>query len=446
MKYSEAVDYLDGKVVLGVKPSLDRIIAVCSRMGYPQNAFDSIQVTGTNGKTSVSRMAAAILKKCGFHVGLFTSPHLETVRERIRVGDRMISVEEFADALADIKPLIEDAEGELGGRLTYFEVVTALAYHYFRSREVGVAVLEVGMGGRWDATNVVDSEVSVITNIDMDHTAELGETLEEIAFEKVGIVNEGAVLVTSEARRKMLLMIAERCEEVGAEMKVLGRDFRIEFDLPYRVKGEPPAQVLSIRGLEGREFRDIRLPLLGKHQAVNAACAVAAAQAYADPREKTDPEVFRDALEATIVPGRLEILGRRPTVVADGAHNVLGIDRLAAAITGEFEYEKLVVVVAVLGDKDARGMLRILGAIADELVVTENRSTRSIRAERLGGLCRIEGIECRAEPDFSKAFTFARELAGPDGLVCVTGSLFTVSEVRIHTRRQKPSKEGRQDR
>ncbi len=446
MKYSEAVDYLDSKVVLGVKPSLDRIRAACRLMDEPQGAYDAVQVTGTNGKTSVSHMTAGILRACGYKVGLFTSPHLETVRERITVNGRLISANEFTRVLAETRPMIEEAEAETGEALTYFEVVTAMAFQCFRQAGVDVAVLEVGMGGRWDSTNVVDCEVAVITNVDLDHVNELGNTREAIAGEKAGIINEGCVLVTGEGTREILMLIAGRCEDVGAEMKVFGRDFRLEYQLPYRVPGEPPAQIISVRGLEARDFKDIKLPLIGKHQAVNAACAIACCQAYTDPRGRTDPDIFRSALEKSVVPGRLEALSEKPAVVTDGAHNVLGVDRLAAALTGEFDYDRLVIVVAILEDKDARGMLKVLGAVSDEVIVTENRSARSILAPRLGSYCRMEGIKHEVEPDFSKAMKLAYNIAGARGLICVTGSLYTVSEARVFFRHQKASREMRQDR
>jgi dihydrofolate synthase/folylpolyglutamate synthase len=446
MKYSEAVDFLDSKVVLGVKPSLDRIKAVCGYMDEPQTAYHAVQITGTNGKTSVAHMMASVLRACGYKVGLFTSPHLETVRERIVVNGKLIPASSFAEVMTEIKPFIQKAEKDTREALTYFEVVTAAAFQYFKRELVDVAVLEVGMGGRWDSTNVVQCDVAVITNVDLDHVDELGHTREEIAVEKAGIVNEGCVLVTGEADREILAILARRCEEVTAGMKMLGRDFRLEYQVPYRVPGETPAQIISVRGLEGREFQDIKLPLVGKHQAVNAACAIAACQVYTDPRGTTGPEIYREALESTGVPGRLEVISERPPVITDGAHNVLGMDRLAAALTGEFDYERLVVVVAILQDKNARGMLKVLGAIADEVIVTENRSARSIGAPRLGTYCRMLGIKHQVEPDFSKAMKLAYNSSGRRGLICVTGSLFTVSEARIFFRHQKASREMRQDR
>lgn len=446
MKYSEAVDYLDGKIVLGVKPSLDRIKALCGLMGDPQDSYDAIQVTGTNGKTSVSYMVGAILRACGFKVGMFTSPHLETVRERVSVNGRLIPVSAFAEVLTEMIPFIEQAEAAVGEQITYFEVVTAVAYRHFKNTSVEVAVLEAGMGGRWDATNLVDCDVAVITNIGLDHVNELGDTREKIAREKVGIISEGCILITAESDRDILMLMAGRCRDVGAEMKVFGRDFRLDYQLPYQVRGEAPAQIMSLTALEGREFKEIKLPMLGKHQAVNAACAIAAAQSYTDPRERTDPGVFREALQSVKVPGRLEILSERPRVVADGAHNVMGADRLAAAVTGEFDYERLVVVVSILEDKDARGMLKILGSIADEIVLTENRSARSIPAAKLGSFCRMEGIAHRVEPDFARAMRLAYNIAGREGMICVTGSLYTVSEARIYFKHQKASREMRQDR
>ena len=229
-------------------------------------------------------------------------------------------------------------------------------------------------------------------------------------------------------------------------MKVFGRDFRLDYQLSYRVPGEPPAQMISVRGLEGREFKDIKLPLVGKHQAINAACAAACAQAYTDPRKRTDPDAFRKALETSPVPGRLEALSEHPLVLVDGAHNVLGMDRLVTALTSEFEYDRLVVVVAILADKDARGMLHVLGQAAHTVVVTENRSSRSVEAKRLGSFCRMERIRHEVEPDFAKALGLAYNIAGRRGLICVTGSLYTVSEARIYFRRQKASREMRQDR
>ncbi|MDD5447766.1 MAG: bifunctional folylpolyglutamate synthase/dihydrofolate synthase [Actinomycetota bacterium] len=446
MKYSQAVDYLDSKVVLGVKPSLERIKALCDLMGNPQKSYDSIHITGTNGKTSVARMASSILMECGFAVGLYTSPHLETVRERICVNGKLISVDDFARTLDFLLPLVEEAETAAGEELTYFEVVTAIAYSYFQEKGVDVAVFEVGMGGRWDATNLVEGEVAVITNIEMDHMSELGRTKKEIASEKVGIIKEGSILITAEAEREMLMAIARRCHDVGAEMKVFGRDFKLVYCVPYLAEGEAPSQYISVLGLGERIIKDIRLPLMGKHQAVNAACAIVAAQCYTDPRLKTSEDCFKRALQKTTIPGRLEILSTSPLVVCDGAHNAAAAQKLASTLISDFEYENLVLVVSISSDKDARGILFVLGRIASTLILTESRSSRALPADKLERFCRMEGIDCIVEPDFSKAMKLAYNSAGTEGMICVTGSLFTVAESKIFFKRQKASKEMRQDR
>lgn len=446
MKYSQAVNYLDGKVVLGVKPSLARIEALCDLIGNPQKSYDSIHITGTNGKTSVARMVSPILAECGFRVGLYTSPHLETVRERICVNGKLISSDDFTRTLDFLLPLVEEAEASAGEELTYFEVVTAIAYSYFKEKNVDVAVFEVGMGGRWDATNLIASEVAVITNIELDHMNELGRTKEEIASEKVGIIKEGTTLVTAEAEREMLMAIARRCHDVGAEMKVFGRDFKLAYCVPCLEEGKAPSQYISVLGLEEKVFEDIRLPLIGKHQAVNAACAIAAAQCYTDSRSKTSEDCFKRAVQKTTIPGRLEVLSTSPLVVCDGAHNVAAAQRLASTLIGDFECENLALVVSISSDKDARGILSILGRIAGTLILTENRSSRAFPADKLERFCRMEGIDCIVEPDFPKAMELAYNSAGREGMICVTGSLFTVAEAKIFFKRQKASREMRQDR
>ncbi len=444
LKYTEAIDYLDEKVFFGVKPSLDRIRLVCQELGDPQRSYDSIQVTGTNGKSSVAHMMSRVLTKAGFKVGRFTSPHLETVRERIAVRERLISPDAFAATLEKIMPAVERAE-KAAGPLTYFEVVTAIAYRYFEKSGVDVAVFEVGLGGAWDATNLVDSEVAVLTNVELDHTRELGGTREEIAREKVEVIKEGSRVITAEGTREILLIIAEKCEQVNADLEVFGRDFRLMYWVPYFPPGRKPGQVLSIRGLEG-EYIDIRLPLVGKHQSVNAACAVAAAEAYASPRGGLEPDMVKKALEGLRVEGRLENLAVRPWVVADGAHNPSAVAKLASTLVSDYDFSRLVMVVAILQDKDVRGMLAVLGTVADELILTENRSTRSSRARDLAMVCSKLGLNYEVEPGFSQALERAKRSAGSRGMVCITGSMYTVAEARAYYRHQEVTKEIRQDR
>lgn len=449
MKYSEAVDYLDSRVSLGVKPSLERISRVLNMLGNPQRGFDSIQITGTNGKTSVSHMISRILQEAGFNVGLFTSPHLETVRERIVVNGQVISVDSFTRVMEKIIPFIEEAEKELCEELTYFEVVTALCFDYFREVGIDVGVLEVGMGGRWDATNVVDSKVCVITNIGMDHVKELGPTKAHIAREKAGIISPNSVVVTAEATREILEIFSQECLRRDARLCVFGREFKLDYVLPYRVRGEAPAQLISIIGLNNKRYSDIKIPLLGKHQTVNAACAVFASQCFIESTtlERTlDVETVRSALGSVRIPGRLEVVRERPLLVLDGAHNPDGVSKLVSSLVSEFEYKKLIFVVSILDDKDARKILDTLGSAGDLIVCTQNRSTRAIPAAELARMCETLGIRYELKEDFAEAMNYALDIAQPLGLVCVTGSLYTVSEARIFLRQQSVSLEMRQDR
>ncbi len=449
MRYSHAVDYLDSKVVLGVKPSLRRILRVLDMLGNPQHSFESIQVTGTNGKTSVSNMISTILKEEGFLVGLYTSPHLETVRERIVVNGQIISVDAFTSIMERLIPFVERAEQELGEELTYFEVVTAVGFEFFKEAGIDVGVLEVGMGGRWDATNVVNSRVGVITNVGMDHVKELGPTKAHIAKEKAGIIKSGSVVVTAEASKEILEIFFSECQKKNASLRVFGRDFKLDYILPYRVRGEAPAQLISMIGLDNRCYSDMKIHLLGKHQAVNAACAVYAAQCFMEishPGRVLDVQTVRSALASVKVPGRLEIAGEMPLLLLDGAHNPDGISKLVSSIISEFEYKRLIFVVSILEDKDAPTILKILGSAGDLIVCTQNRSSRSIPAGELTRLCEALGVKHELRKDFSEAMNYATEIAGPLGLVCVTGSLYTVSEARIFLKQQNASTEIRQDR
>ncbi len=449
MMYSEAVDYLDSKVVLGVKPSLDRVLRVLDMLGNPQHSFDAIQVTGTNGKTSVSHMISKILQEAGFNTGLFTSPHLETVRERVAVNGQIISVDSFTSVMDKIVPFIERAEKELGEELTYFEVVTVLCFEFFRASGIDVGVLEVGMGGRWDATNVVDSKVCVITNVGLDHVKELGPTRTQIAREKAGIISPGSVVVTAEVAREILEIFSQECLKKNARLCVFGRDFKLDYVLPYRVRGEAPAQLISIIIPNEERYSDIKIPLLGKHQTVNAACAVFACKRFVESsneQRRLETETVRSALGSVRIPGRLEVVGERPLLVLDGAHNPDGVSKLVSSLASEFEYKRLIFMVSILDDKDAWKILEILGSAADLIVCAQNRSARAIPAAKLARICEALRIKHELKEDFAEAMNYACEIAQPEGLVCVTGSLYTVSEARIFLRHQSASAEMRQDR
>ncbi len=419
-----------------LEPSLDRIRAVMELMGDPQRTFPVIHVTGTNGKTSTARIIESVLREMGLKTGRFTSPHLHSMLERIAISGVPVDAERFLAAYDDVIPFIElvDARsaGDGGPRMTYFEVLVAVAYAAFADLPVDVAVVEVGMGGSWDATNVVDATVSVVTPIDVDHRHFLGDTPEEIAQEKAGIIKEDAITLSAvQPDRDAAEVLVERAIEVGARIKFEGNDFGVDAQ-DVAVGG----QQISLRGLAA-EYPDLFLPLHGTHQAQNAAVAVAAVEAFVGGGEQPlDIDVLRAGLAAVESPGRLEVVRRSPTVVVDAAHNPAGARALRDALNDAFTFVKLVGVVAVMKDKDATEILEILEPALDEVVVTRNSSPRSMSARELGEIANDLFGEHRVTvvrelPEALDTAAGLADEAGVGGGVLATGSVVTVADVRM---------------
>lgn len=429
MDFAEAEGFLNATEMHGIKPSLDRIEVLCRKLGDPQLRYPSIHITGTNGKTSTARMIASILMRNGKRVARYTSPHLQSVTERISVNGRPMPEEDFAEFMGRIAPLVEEANAETGDPLSYFEVSTALAFRYFAAREVDVAVMEVGMGGRWDATNIVDSRVSVITNVAWDHVEELGPALADIAREKAGIIKPGVPVVCGEADPAVLEVLEAAADGCGAPFKLLGRDFELLYRVSYGIQTERIGQFIGVRGLL-REYADLFLPLLGDYQAANAACAVAACESYAGGLRYLSFEDVGQGLARVSSPGRLEVVSFNPLVLLDGAHNEEGARRLARVLANDIDYERLVLVLGILEDKDWRGMLRVLVPLADTVILTRSRSARAARPEDLRREAGLLGREALLVEEVPEAVKAARTLAGVGDAVCVTGSLYTVGEAR----------------
>ncbi len=419
-----------------LEPSLDRIGAVMQLMGDPQRTFPVIHVTGTNGKTSTARIIESVLREMGLKTGRFTSPHLHSMLERIAVGGVPVDAERFLAAYDDVIPFVElvDArsQGDGGPRMTYFEVLVAVAYAAFADLPVDVAVVEVGMGGSWDATNVVDAPVSVVTPIDVDHRHFLGDTPEEIAGEKAGIIKADAITLSAvQPDRDAAEVLIERATEVGARIKFESNDFGVTaHDVALG------GQQISLRGLAS-DYPDLFLPLHGTHQAQNAAVAVAAVEAFVGGGEQPlDLDVLRAGLAAVESPGRLEVVRRSPTVVVDAAHNPAGARALRDALNDAFTFVKLVGVVAVMKDKDATEILEILEPALDEVVITRNSSPRSMSARELGEIANDLFGEHRVTVvrELPEALDTAAGLAdegGVGGGVLATGSVVTAADVRM---------------
>ncbi|WP_375424059.1 bifunctional folylpolyglutamate synthase/dihydrofolate synthase [uncultured Friedmanniella sp.] len=415
-----------------IAPSLGRIRALTGLLGDPQQAFPVIHVTGTNGKGSTAAMIESLLRATGLRTGRFTSPHVTAVNERITIDGESISDERFDDTWREIEPLVAlvDEQRIDGVAMTFFEIITAMAFAAFADAPVDVAVLEVGLGGTWDATNVADGDVAVITPIDLDHTHLLGATIAEIATEKAGIIKPGAHAILAGQTLEAAQVLLARCAEVGALPQREGLDFGV-IGRQLAVGG----QVLRLNGAEG-PVDDVFLPLYGAHQAANAAQALAAVEAFLGLKA-VNPDVVREGFAAVRFPGRLEVVRRGPTVVLDAAHNPHGARATAAAVTEAFGFTPLVGVVAVMADKDARGLLEVFEETMSSVVVTTVASTiRGLAAEALGELAaEVFGPErVTVAPRLDDALEAAVAQAEADGAgspgVLVTGSVVLVGEAR----------------
>ncbi|MDD3718732.1 MAG: bifunctional folylpolyglutamate synthase/dihydrofolate synthase [Actinomycetota bacterium] len=429
MNFKETEEYLDQAARHGIKPSLDRIRILCSKLGDPQLAFPSIHITGTNGKTSTARMISSILEVGGRKVARYTSPHMQSVTERMCINGRPVSERDFAALLQEILPQVKETDRETGDPLSYFEITTAMAFVHFAKRKVDAGVIEVGLGGRWDATNLVDSRVQLITGVALDHVVELGGTVEKIAFEKAGIIKEDSYVISAVSDTEALEVISRTCEEKGSSLKLLGRDFQLLYNLTYGIETGKVGQAVGIQGLL-REYPEVFVPLLGEHQAINAACAVAVCETWAGSLSDLSSTEVEAGLRRVRSPGRLEVVSLDPLVLLDGAHNPDGASRLAHVIANDLDYENLILVVGILQDKDARHMLELLLPLASTVVATQSGDERATPARKLASMVEEMKRDCVVVEDVAEAVKFARTLAAVSDLVCVTGSLYTVGEAR----------------
>ncbi|MER0243461.1 folylpolyglutamate synthase/dihydrofolate synthase family protein [Streptomyces sp. HSW2009] len=425
-------------------PSVERIRAVLDVLGEPQRSYPAIHITGTNGKTSTARMIEALLGAFELRTGRYTSPHVQSITERISLDGAPISAERFIETYHDIKPYVEMTDAQQEYRLSFFEVLTAMAYAAFADAPVDVAVVEVGMGGTWDATNVIDATVAVVTPISLDHTDRLGNTPAEIAVEKAGIIKAldttdgaaGATVVLAQQPVEAASVLLKRAVEVdatvareGMEFGVLGREVAVG------------GQLLTLRGLGG-EYPDVFLPLHGAHMAHNAAVALAAVEAFfgigSQHARTLDLDTVRAAFAGVSSPGRLEVMRRSPTVVLDAAHNPAGAQATAEAVTEAFGFSRLIGVVATSDGKDVRGVLEAFEPLFAEVVVTRYAHERAMDVDALAAVAvEVFGPDrVQVEPRLDAARTVAVALAEEEGEfsgagVLVTGSVITVGEARL---------------
>jgi len=416
------------------EPSLARVAQAMELLGDPQRSFPVIHLTGTNGKTTTTRVIERVLREMGLSTGRFTSPHLHDIRERIALNGKPIDPERFIQTYDDVLPYVqmidERSQQEGGPRMTYFELLVVMAYAAFADAPVGVAVVEVGLGGTWDATNVADGRVAVITPISLDHQRLLGDTIGEIATEKRDIIKPGAIAVVGRQDPAVDELLAEKAVEVEA---TVARE-----DLQFEVTARDTAvggQQISVRGLAG-EYNDLFVPLFGQYQAHNVATAIAAVEAFVGGGEQPlDHQVLQAGLAELTSPGRLEIVRRSPTVLVDAAHNPAGVQALTEAMEDSFTFGRLIGVLSIFKDKDVLAMLESLEPIFDEVVITRNSSHRAMPPAELGALAVDVFGEDRVtiEPDLLEAVDRAAELADEGGVaggVLATGSVHTAADVR----------------
>jgi dihydrofolate synthase/folylpolyglutamate synthase len=434
-EYDDVTAALDQRGFTRMVFDMQKIRDLMDVLGSPQRAYPAIHLTGTNGKTSTARMIDALLRAHGLHTGRYTSPHLETVRERISLDGEPVSEEQLVHIYREVAPLADLIDARNSEPLTYFDMTTAMAYAAFADAPVDIAVVEVGLGGEEDATNVIDAGVCVMTPIGLDHTEWLGDTIEDIAWAKAGIIHKGATVITSLQTEEAMRPILERCAEMGATLAREGREFGV-VERTQAVGG----QVLRLQGLGGI-YDEVFLPLFGAHQAQNAALALAAVEAFlgAGAGKQLELDLVREGFAQVDSPGRLERVRSAPTILLDGAHNPHGMAATVAALEEEFSFRHLVAVVAVMGDKDVSGLLDLLEPTAARIVVTQNSSPRSMPVDELAQLATEIFGEDRVTvaqnmPDaIEEAVVIAEEDASGElsGVaVLITGSVVTVADAR----------------
>lgn len=415
----------------GITPGLERIEALMQLLDHPELTYPTVHLAGTNGKSSTARMITAILASTGLTTGLYTSPHLREVTERYVVAGwnegltwEEIEDQQFAAIMSYLLPFVQLVENDRAESVTYFELTTAMAFEWMAQQTVGVGVIEAGMGGRWDATNLVASTVAVLNSIDVDHAEFLGTSSRDNAAEKVGIIKPGSTVVSADQKPEVADLVQSTAEAAGAQVLVEGRDFFVDANVTA-VGGRS----VSIRTGEAT-YPELFLPLHGAHQAYNLALAIVACELFLGRPLVEDP--LRDVLAAVTSPGRLEVVRRRPLVVLDGAHNPHAAAALAATLPDDFLYDEATLVVSILKDKDIKAILGNLLPLANRVIFTSSDSPRSASPEDLreaaAGVLTVAEVEVR-EP-IEEAVDYAVSTAGAQDLVLVTGSLHAVGQVR----------------
>ncbi len=443
-RYREALEWIHGLGRFGIKPGLERITALLELLGNPHNSVPFVHIAGTNGKGSTAVMLATMMRAAGYQVGLYTSPYLLSFTNRMAVNGADIDHEELISLVEQTRPLAEriSSDPKLGA-LTEFEVVTALALTYFARRKVDLVVLEVGLGGRLDATNVITPLLSIITNVSLEHTEVLGDTVEKITVEKAGIIKQGRPLLTAAEDPLVIGGLEQRCRQLEVPFN---RVYSLD-DCAVGLPEERPCAALQRITEDGQYFsyygfklqlENLFIPLRGAYQVTNALTALAAVELLEKEGFSVDESALRSGLAETVWPGRLELLGKEPLLIMDGAHNPKAIERLSEALPSYFNYDRLILVIGMLADKDTAAMLEHILPLADTVIFTRPILPRAADPADIAAFA-VAHFNLQKEyyvlPEHGEALDRALELAGPEDAVLVTGSLYTVSDVRAYLKR-----------
>jgi dihydrofolate synthase / folylpolyglutamate synthase len=434
-EYQQALDYIYSFVDFEKNMpqqllhfDLRRVSVLLQRLGNPHLSAKTVHIAGTKGKGSVAAMVAAALTASGYNTGLYTSPHLHAYNERIRIDNVLITDADIVALVETLKPEVAQVNrAATYGRLTTFEITTALAFQYFRSRGADFQVIETGLGGRLDATNVVNPEVTVITSISLDHMEVLGDTLAKIAAEKAGIIKPAIPVVASPQPDEVDDVLEQTCQKMGSKLIRVGQDVTWEY------KGSTDErQSLRVKGR--LNDYDLTIPLLGRHQLDNASAAVAALEVLQEKGSKVTADSIANGLAGVEWPGRLQVLNRQPLLVVDGAHNGESAAKLRQALQEYFTFDQAVLIIGVSADKDLPGIISELAPVFDQVIATQSIHPRAMPAPVLVAELRRHGINALATGDVSSALLLARKSAAPGDLICVTGSLFVVADAINHVR------------
>jgi dihydrofolate synthase/folylpolyglutamate synthase len=436
VNYRQVTKYLDGCLIFGIKPDLVRIKKILQLLHDPQTKIDFIHIVGTNGKTSTTKMISAILKSQGIRTGYHISPHIDSYTERMWVDGKDLSEKKFTEIFSEIYPVIQEVNKmDLDGPVTQFEIISAMAFKLAENENIEVMVLEAGMGGRWDATNIADSKVVGLTGVSLEHTEILGKTIRNITLEKVEVIKEKALVATTSSNKVVLEILSDKAEKTGSGLFLYGKDFYIQKKINRGLKGWS----LDIKGINDI-YENLTLPLLGQYQPLNLSLAVTLAELYLGTRgKKINKEKLRKEISGIRVKGRLEIIRKEPVIILDAGHNPEGTKNFIENISFYFGEKKKIIIFAVLKDKDYEDMIKGIISVSDILILTSSPSARSLSVDRLEKVVKekIKSLKNKAfRParvykidTIENSIKFALKISTINDIICITGSITNLENI-----------------